>query len=231
MGKKSMSAHALQKKRVNKKPNQIVLDGNWAQERNRTKTSLAKKKHSTKRIQRKKRQRIKSMFLEIGISLVIVSLCLSLLSLFTFSFTKVKGYSMIPTLNNDEWVFVNKLAKPKRFKLIVYKDSKSKETSVRRVIGLPNETIYYKEDQLYVNDQEIYERFIDSEVQRAKNAKSPFTEDWRPKITMIPTGKYLVLGDNRPYAADSRDYGYIDEKEIVGIVEMRILPIHQIKQF
>lgn len=225
-GKKNIRSRSV-KKRVNR----IVQDSKRNQMYHRTKISLAKKKQFTKRSQSKKRKCIKSMFLEIGISLVLVSLCLSLLSVFTFSFTKVKGYSMIPTLNNDEWVFVNKLAKPKRFKLIVYKDSKSKETSVRRVIGLPNETIYYKEDQLYVNDQEIYERFIDSEVQRAKNAKSPFTEDWRPKITMIPTGKYLVLGDNRPYAADSRDYGYIDEKEIVGIVEMRILPIHQIKQF
>lgn len=225
-GKKNIRSRSV-KKRVNR----IVQDSKRNQMYHRTKISLAKKKQFTKRSQSKKRKCIKSMFLEIGISLVLVSLCLSLLSVFTFSFTKVKGYSMIPTLNNDEWVFVNKIGKPKRFKLILYKDPKSKETAVRRIIGLPKETVYYKEDQLYINDQDVYERFIDPEIQRSKKAKSLYTKDWLPKVATIPKGKYLVLGDNRPYASDSRDYGYIDEKEIVGIVEMRILPIHQIKQF
>ncbi|WP_086315513.1 signal peptidase I [Enterococcus sp. 7F3_DIV0205] len=217
--KRSMTNHSHPK---NKKNSAI----------NRKKKNKAKRLLERKQRQKKKRKaRIKRMLLEFGLSLFFLGVVLFLLSVFTFSFTKVKGYSMIPTLNNGEWVFVNKLAKPKRFKLIVYKDAKSKETSVRRVIGMPQETIYYKEDKLYINDTEVYERFLETEIQRAKSAKSSYTEDWFPKITTIPKGKYLVLGDNRPYAADSREYGYIDEKEIVGVVEMRVLPIHQIQQF
>ncbi|MTD38284.1 hypothetical protein GIX45_06545 [Erwinia sp. CPCC 100877] len=47
----------------------------------------------------------------------------------------------------------------------------------------------------------------------------------------ISKGEYLVLGDNRPYATDSRYYGLVDEKEIIGIVEMRILPFHKVRWF
>ncbi|WP_430603137.1 signal peptidase I [Enterococcus sp. DIV0724b] len=196
------------------------------------KKKTAQKLQKKKQIQKKKRQvRVQRTLIELGLSLFFLGVFLYGLSIFTFSITKVEGYSMIPTLNNSEWVFVNKLAKPRRFKLVLYKDLKSKETSVRRVIGLPGETIFYRKDKLYVNNQEVYERFIEEEVQRAKDSKSNFTEDWSTKKRSIPKGEYLVLGDNRPYAADSRDYGYITEKEIVGVVEMRILPVHQIKQF
>lgn len=193
--------------------------------------SLQKKRKFEKNRKRNKIGRLKQRLIEFGLSLILLSIFLTILSIFTFSFTKVKGYSMIPTLNNNEWVLINKLTPLKRFKLIVYKDPKSKETSIRRVIGLPSETIRYKKDQLYINDQNVYERFLETEINRAKGSKSTYTQDWTPKIVTIPKGKYFVLGDNRPYAADSRDYGYIDEKEIVGVVEMSVLPIHQMKQF
>ncbi|WP_086314605.1 signal peptidase I [Enterococcus sp. 7F3_DIV0205] len=183
------------------------------------------------RIKKRRLVRMKRTFVEFGISLAILGIFLYLLSFFTLSFTKVAGYSMVPTLNNDEWVLVNKLVNPKRFKLVVHRDSTSKETSVRRVIGLPGEAIHYKDDTLYVNDHDVYERFIAAEVQRAKSSKGEYTADWTPETEIIPKGKYLLLGDNRPYAADSREYGYVDEKEIVGVVEMRVLPLHLIQQF
>lgn len=194
--------------------------------------TLHKNKLSKKPKKIKQRQSlIKKYFLEFGISLCLLVLCIYGLSFFTFSIAKVEGYSMIPTLNHGEWVFVNKLAKVKRFKLVLYKDPISKETSVRRVIGLPKERVYVKDDQLYVNDSEIYERFLAPEIRRAKNSHAKFTNDWIPERSDIPDGKYLILGDNRPYAADSREYGYIDQTSIVGIVELRILPIHLLRQF
>lgn len=194
-----------------------------------------KKKRSKQTIKKKQRQTwqtsIKRLILELGLSLILLGTVLYLLSFFTFTFAKVEGYSMVPTLNNDEWVFVSKLAKPKRFKLVLHKDPNTKETSVRRVIGLPGESISYKDDQLYVNDRDVFERYLEDETKRAKNSGSVYTTDWSTKAEYVPKGKYLVLGDNRPYASDSRDYGYVDEKDIVGIVEMRVLPFHQMQQF
>lgn len=186
-----------------------------------------------KKIVRKKswQTRIKRVMFEVGTSLVLLGILLYLLSLFTFTVAKVEGYSMLPTLNHKEWVFVSKVAKPRRFKLVLHRDPISKETSVRRVIGLPGESIRYEDDQLYVNDQDVFERFLEPEVKQAKASKNTYTKDWWPEVSVIPKGQYLVLGDNRPYAADSRDYGYIDEKNIIGVVEMRILPIHLLQQF
>lgn len=169
--------------------------------------------------------------LEWGVSLGLLSLLLYSTSMFAFTFARVQGYSMLPTLNNNEWVFINKLAKPKRFKLVLFKDPRSRATSVRRVIGLPGESICYKKDTLYVNDHEIYERFLALEILRARGSQSLYTGDWALKQDVIPKGKYIVLGDNRPFASDSRDYGFIDEKEIVGVVEMRVMPLHLIQQF
>lgn len=220
-----------EKKRASKKP--IHRD----QKRRSTKQNSSKK--NTKRIPKKKtiprkkhwHDRMKRTLVEVGVSFVLLGIVLYALSFFTFSMVKVEGYSMVPTLNNGEWILVNKLAKIRRHKLILYKDPESKETSVRRIIGLPGERISYRDDQLYINDKEVYERYLDAEVKRAKESNSLYTADWYLETDYIPKGKYIILGDNRPYATDSREYGYIDEKEIIGIVEMRVFPIHQIKQF
>lgn len=202
-------------------------------------TANKKKRRSPKRIPKNKpiyrkkhwRVRIKRTLLEFGVSLVILGILLYVLSFFVFSITKIEGYSMAPTLNNGEWFFVNKLTNPRRFKLVLYRDSESQETSIRRVVGLPGENIYYKDDQLYINNNDVYERFLEIELKRAKSSKTVYTENWYPDFESIPQKKYIVLGDNRPYATDSREYSYIDESEIIGVVEMRIFPIHQIQQF
>ncbi|MBP2097413.1 signal peptidase I [Enterococcus rivorum] len=244
--KKQMSSHSRPNKKEKQKNRVKASSSHNRKNKVRTNQSnknsdLKKRKNVKKRkrplgknktIQKQKRKkRMKRTLVELAVSVGIFGVLLTLFSIFVFSFTKVQGYSMTPTLSDGEWLFINRLAKPKRFKMVIYKDPKSRETSVRRVVGLPGETIYYKKDQLYVNDRDVYERYLEIEVQRAKNSKSLFTEDWTPSESPIPKGKYLVLGDNRPYASDSREYGYIDEKAIVGVVEMRVMPIHQLQQF
>lgn len=193
------------------------------------------KKQTSRSKGKKKRKtnwktRIRRIGLELAISIVLLGIILYVLSVFTFTVAKVEGYSMLPTLNHKEWVFVSKIAEPKRFKLVLHRDPVSKETSVRRVVGLPGEAIRYEDDQLYVNQQEVFERFIEPEVKQAQASTSQYTADWAP-ISSVPKGQYLVLGDNRPYASDSREYGYIAEKDIVGVVEMRMLPMHLLQQF
>ncbi|MGX7150140.1 signal peptidase I [Enterococcus ureasiticus] len=205
---------------------------------------LSKKKKSTlkkkserrpeKRRGLKKKQwrfKIKRTLKEFLIALALLGVVLYVVSLFTFSFVKIEGYSMMPTVNDGEWTFVNKLANIKRFKMVLYKEPKSNEYSVRRVIGLPGERIRYKDDKLYVNDIDMYERFLYEQLDRAKSSQTVFTEDWGDGTVTIPEGEYLLLGDNRPYAIDGRDYGYVSKHEIIGVVEMRLFPVHKIQQF
>ncbi|WYJ83860.1 signal peptidase I [Enterococcus sp. DIV0840] len=233
--KKRTTSHSRPKNRLDE---HIGKPAKKSNARKSDPTYIKKKRQRSKQANKKKQRKkqtwqtsIKRIVIEFGLSLILLGTVLYLLSFFTFTFAKVEGYSMVPTLNNDEWVFVSKLAKPKRFKLVLHRDPNSKETSVRRVIGLPGETISYKDDQLYVNDRDVFERFLEDETKRAQSSGGVYTEDWSTKAEQVPKGKYLVLGDNRPYASDSREYGYVDEQDLVGLVEMRVLPLHQVQQF
>nr|WP_086315690.1 signal peptidase I [Enterococcus sp. 7F3_DIV0205] len=173
--------------------------------------------------------------LELTITLIISSILFLLLSFFTFSLPKMEGYSMMTTLEDRDRLFVNKLGAVKRFSLVYYKDPVSGAKSIRRIIGLPFESLYYKNDQLFINDTETVERFIDKQLTTSKNSNSTFTKDFSLNEVLgnlqVPKGKYFVLGDNRSYATDSRTFGYIDEKDIIGVIELRIFPLHRMTHF
>nr|WP_207694757.1 signal peptidase I [Enterococcus sp. DIV0212c]MBO1353081.1 signal peptidase I [Enterococcus sp. DIV0212c] len=186
--------------------------------------------------QKKRRiKKIKTLFLEIGLTLFVTLGVVYLLSLFTFSLARVEGYSMSDTLEDSDVVVVNKLAKIKRFDLVYIHVPNSSDKSVRRIIGRPGESLYYKNGQLFINEEEKEERFIADYKNQFEKDGMMFTEDFTLKSltgeVTIPKDKYLVLGDNRPYATDSRYYQLVDKKEVIGTVEMRVLPLHKLQRF
>ena len=228
-----------------KRPVRQVKDDSFQPKKKRRKPATKKKsatnsagvskKRQTQQKKRRKQKKIKRMMTELILTVLISSMLLLLISFLTISLPRVEGYSMMPTLEDQDRVFVNKLGKLKRFKLVYYKDPKSQATTIRRIIGTPKESLYYKEDRLFINDQEVVERFIADQIAKIKQSNSVFTKDFSLSKDMgddqIPAGKYVVLGDNRSYAADSRMFGYIDEKDIIGVVEARIFPIHRMTRF
>lgn len=140
----------------------------------------------------------------------------------------VSGDSMKPNLNNGELLLIQKIGYNiktiKRFDIVVVKTRNNEgkeEEIIKRVIGLPNEHISYKNNKLYVNDQIAPE-----------NYKYRDTDDFNLEeictCKSIPEGEYLVLGDNRPVSKDSRRIGLIDEKDIVGKAIVRIWPLTSI---
>lgn len=192
------------------------------------------KKHKGKKRLKKVQNRqlkIKQLMIQVGVSLTIFSMLLKLVSIFTFSLIKIDGYDMMPIANDGEWVIVNKLSKLRRFKLVAFKEPHSQKVIIQRVIGLPGENIFYEDDTLYVNYREVDERFLEEQLNRAKSTQTLFTKNWTKDGEAIPEDKFFVLGDNRPYALDSREFGYIDKKDLIGVVELRVLPIHSLKQF
>ena len=97
------------------------------------------------------------------------------------------------------------------------------EKIIKRVIGLPGETIEFKNDVLYVNGKEIKQDFLDEQfVKESKlnyNANY-FTEDFKVKVGQ---GEFFVMGDNRNNSIDSRMIGYIDfDDEVVGRVFFKV---------
>lgn len=168
--------------------------------------------------------------LELFGALAISSIVLFVLSFFFFTFVKIEGYSMVPTLRDGDVVYVNKIAKVKSFDIVSIKREGMKESEVRRVIGLPGQIVTYKNDELRIDGEVKEEPFIRNEQQTAIENGRLFTEDLSilslTGKTEIPEGSYFVLGDNRPYSTDSRTYGLVDAEEITGVVEMRIFPLH-----
>jgi signal peptidase I len=224
----------LREKATNKKkrrkpvPKEVIQ----AKKRKRTKENTKKRKNLKKR--KKKQKKITVFFMELFGALAVTGVILFILSFFFFTFVKVEGYSMIPTLRDGEFVYVSKRAKIKTFDLVAIQRGRTKQTDIRRVIGLPGQTVVYKNDQLTIDGVSKEETFIQKEQQQAQENGRLFTEDFSilslTGETKIPEGKYLVLGDNRPYASDSRYYQLLDEKEIVGKVEMRVLPLHKFQR-
>ena len=185
-----------------------------------------------------KQKKLLNFFIEIMSTIAIFILFVWIASLFFFSFPKVTGYGMTPTLNHNERIFVNKKGTIKRFSMVYMKvPNKSDERVVRRIIGLLREEVQYKNDQLWVGNNEINERFLNEKRKEAKKNGEQYTEDFSTvqlstdKFSRIPDGQFLVLGDNRPYASDSRFYGYVEEKDIIGTVNMRLLPIHKLTSY
>ncbi|WP_236674641.1 signal peptidase I [Enterococcus sp. BWR-S5] len=192
------------------------------------------KKKPRKKSVRRKKQSVKVFLLEVGITLLLFTAVVFILSKVTFTTIKVEGYSMTEQLNDGDRLFVNRMKKPKQLDLVVFKDSKG-EILVRRVIGTPGDRLYYKDDQLYINEEQKLERYLENAVSVAKQGGMKTTEDFTlMQLTgknSVPENKYFVLGDNRQYATDSRYFGFIDQKNIVGVVEFRFFPFHTLAGF
>ncbi|BCG57223.1 signal peptidase I [Paenibacillus sp. URB8-2] len=146
---------------------------------------------------------------------IVVFAVMSLLNLFVFNISMVKGHSMQPTLYEGERLFINKITlaftDPKRGDIVVLHDPSSgperKEYLVKRVVGIPGDIVEVREHKLYVNGKPVVESYVDAAIEDAD-------------FTPVPVGRgfYFVMGDNRHAGAskDSRFIGAIPLEIIVG---------------
>ena len=141
----------------------------------------------------------KKQILKISILIGIV-----IMARYTYNLCFVQGESMVPTLENNQIKFALRttLVEPKRWDIVTVK-VESNYYLIKRVIGLPGETIEYKNGKLYINGKETEDKF------------SHLTEDY--KIT-LSENEYCCLGDNRQHSSDSREYGAFPKKEITSVL-------------
>jgi signal peptidase I len=143
---------------------------------------------------------------------------------FLFSPVIVSGQSMEPTFESENRVIISKIHKLDHFDLVVFHAPGSEEDYIKRVIGLPGDTVVMEDDKLYINGTEYEEEYIqDNKDQLFADQK--LTEDF--EVT-VPEGQLFVLGDNRRNSTDSRDIGCIDEDSVVGKVGFRFYPFSSI---
>ena len=163
--------------------------------------------------------------------------------LFLWLPVQVDGHSMDPTLANNQRVIVLKHTSIERFDIVVAKeveDGKTKQI-VKRIIGMPGDTITYQNDKLTVNGKEVKEEYL-KEFQAAfakdklqkeyayndDKSKSGYFQQLAKDAKAFTTdadGKYFLLGDNRIVSKDSRVVGYFDKSALVGEVKFRFWPL------
>ncbi len=127
------------------------------------------------------------------------------------------GDSMKPVLQNGDVVLVNRLiynaSKPKRGDIIAFKPNGNENThySIKRIVGLPGETVQIKDGSVYINDVETLEHIFAENIEEAGIADEP---------VVLKGNEYFVLGDNHSSSDDSRmaDIGNVKRNEIYGKV-------------
>ena len=149
---------------------------------------------------------------------VYIVLIVVLIRTFLITPAAVSGSSMESTLNNHDLVIINKLVyriKPiERFDIVVVNNDKDNDRIIKRVIGLPNETIEYKDNKLYING-----KLIETKL------SFEYTDDFKVETK---EDEYFVLGDNRDVSKDSRMLGSFNKKDIVGRVGIRFYPFDKV---
>lgn len=154
---------------------------------------------------------------------IIIIIVVVLIRTFLFTPVVVVGDSMVPTLENKQILLLDKITykfkEIKRFDIVVIDTGKSE--IIKRIIGLPGETVEYKDNLLYING-EVIESIYNFDTQ-------DFTMESITESKLIPEDKYLVLGDNRLVSSDSRIIGLIDKKDILGKTSFSIFPVKKIK--
>ena len=160
--------------------------------------------------------------------------------------------SMIPTLEVGDFILVNKYAyglrlpiigtklmdvtDPKRGEVMVFIPPHENKYYIKRVIGLPGDTVRYEESNLYINGELVEREFLESrlieterggisaelynetigEIEHITQLIPAFNRERNRTSWVIPNGFYFMMGDNRDNSSDSRVWGTVSEKDIVG---------------
>ena len=146
---------------------------------------------------------------------IVIVLVVVLIRTFIITPVRVDGDSMKNTLKNGDILLLYKLGSINRLDIIVLDEEKDNEKIIKRVIGLPGETVAIKKGKIYVNDKVIDDEYAYGE-----------TSDY-DKVT-LEDDEYFILGDNRLISKDSRYFGSIKKSEIKGKIVFRLFPFTKI---
>lgn len=205
--------------------------------------------------------------------LIVGVLCISfLMQRFVITSFKVSGSSMYPTLKDGDHVMMYRLTNAKRFDIVVInapdeayetddagqlkKDlfgNAQRKVYIKRIIGMPGDTLEYKNDTLFINGEMIDEPYLKTLRQQAQHNHQQYMPDstletmllranqlalkqstrqtaliQRNGKNVIPDGYYFVLGDNRHNSKDSDEFGLVHASLIQGVTILRFWPFTDI---
>ncbi len=136
-----------------------------------------------------------------------------ILIVFIYQPVKVEGTSMMPTLSNEERIFINKfnyhfgIGSIQRGDMVVFwYPNDTTKSYIKRVIALPGDTVEIEQGQVIVNGKPLEEEYVPPE----------YRDHTSYPLRTVPADDYFVLGDHRSSSNDSRNWGYVDRKFIYG---------------
>ena len=155
-------------------------------------------------------------WLKENIVFLIILTAIIIIRIFFFSPIRVNGTSMYPTLQDKEFMILNKISLKQginRFDIVVVQDNNNKYI-IKRVIGLPGESVMYKDNKLYINGKVVEDNY-------SKTTTNDFDN------VILGENEYFVMGDNRTVSKDSRIIGPVNIKNIKGKTNLIIFPFNK----
>ena len=151
---------------------------------------------------------------------------LALIMGFTVQLARVEGHSMAPTLADQDRLIINKLAyrlgEPHIGDVVMlYYPLDPGKSFVKRVIAEEGDQVRIVDGRVYRNDVVIDDSFVPPDYRSH--------DDWGPQV--IPEGYYFVLGDHRNNSSDSRNWGFVPKKYVIGKVQLRWWPLAHARMF
>jgi signal peptidase I len=159
-------------------------------------------------------------------TLISAAVYATLIVTFGFQVARVDGLSMAPTLEDHDRLIVNKLVyelgdpRPGDIVMLYYPLNPEK-MFVKRVIAREGDTVRIVDGRVYVNDVPLHDEYVPLEFRSH--------DDWGPQV--IQQGYYFVMGDHRNNSSDSRHWGPVPKKYIVGKVKVRWWPLQEARIF
>ena len=155
--------------------------------------------------------------LDILQTLILAAAAFVVVYMFLFRPFEVKGESMFPNLHDSEYLITNiislRLGDPKLGDIVVFKaPNEAEKDFIKRVIGAGGDTVALKDGFVYLNGKLLNEsEYLKDEI---KTYGGSFLKEGEE--VNVPDGYFFVLGDNRSYSSDSREWGFVPKKNIIG---------------
>jgi signal peptidase I len=174
-------------------------------------------------------QPARSFFVELA-EILLLAVGLYIVITFAIQTVHVIGFSMVPTLNDNDYVLATKIdlrfTTPSRGDIVILKDPfDNSQDFVKRVVALPGERFKISRGQVFINGRQLEEPYLPKNDPWVTNANWPVDNSGDPSGFLIPAGHYFVMGDNRNHSSDSRSFGPIALNQIESRAWIRLLPL------
>jgi signal peptidase I len=139
-----------------------------------------------------------------------------LITHFVFQSVRVSGQSMVPTLKNSDSYWLNRFAylrsEPRRCDIVALKDPQDNTLVVKRIIALPGQSVYLNHGKVFVDSQLLDEPYLPGKTMTFAYEKN------ESEFFVMGRDEFFVLGDNRDNSTDSRAFGPVPRRNILGKV-------------